>query len=138
MKFLGVPYPIMNNAQGLLHSQGGVNQIKSDLLILLLTNPGERICNPNYGTPLKTLIFEPNDPTLATQAKKMIINSINAWEPRIAVQNITVQNTADSSFIGDTDSQTENGAVLSILITFVDPEQIKNVQSLNLQIPLSS
>lgn len=137
VKFRGVPYPITKNAQGFLHIQSGTNQIKSDLLILLLTNPGERVFLPTFGTPLRKLIFEPNDPALANKARQMIINSIKAWEPRVAVQNITVTNTATAGWINPSDDQTENDAVLSISIIFVDPDQIADVQSLSLEMPLA-
>ena len=35
------------------------NQIKSNLKNLILTEPGERIANPKFGTPLRKFIFEP-------------------------------------------------------------------------------
>lgn len=136
-KFKGIPYPVTKNAQGFFHIQSGTNQIKSDLLILLLTNPGERVFLPTFGTPLRKLIFEPNDPALANKARQMIINSIKAWEPRVAVQNITVTNTANAAWINPSDDQSENDAVLSISIIFVDPDQIADVQSLSLEIPLA-
>ena len=57
MKFKGMPYPIVPDARGLLHTQSGIDQIKADMLSLLLTNPGERVFLPTYGTPLRKFIF---------------------------------------------------------------------------------
>lgn len=136
-KFMGVPYPITKNALGFLHSQDGVNQIKSDLLVLLLTNPGERVYLPTFGTPLRKLIFEPNDPGLAMKARQMIINSIKLWEPRIAVQQIQVSNSLDRREANPLDDRTELDAVLMIRIIFVDPENITEVQQLSLEVPLA-
>jgi phage baseplate assembly protein W len=136
-KFLGVPYPIMPNALGFMHAQGGVRQIKADLLQLLLTNPGERVFLPTFGTPLRKLLFEPNDPTIAATARTMIINSVKAWEPRIAVQSITVTNSGIDTELNPADTKTEFQAILSINIVFVDPDQISDVQSLSLEIPLA-
>ena len=62
--FLGAPYPIVKTARGLLAAQTGVDQVKADLLQLLLTNPGERVMLLDYGTPLRELIFEPDDSSL--------------------------------------------------------------------------
>ena len=78
-KFLGLQYPLVKTPRGIMAQKSGVDQIKADLLQLLLTNPGERVMLPNFGTPLRRLIFEPNDPTLLQQARDMIAQSIENW-----------------------------------------------------------
>lgn len=135
--FLGVPYPIRKTLQGFFYSQSGINQIKSDLLVLLLTNPGERIMTPAYGTPLNKLLFEPNDPLLQVTAKNMIANSIAAWEPRIKVEQIQVQSKVDKESLNSLDNKQELEHILSIKIMFIDPQNIKEVQELLLEVPLS-
>lgn len=136
-EFLGVPYPIRKTPFGFLYSQSGVDQIKSDLLALLLTNPGERVMNPNFGTALRSLIFEPNDPTLQLKARTMIINSIKKWEPRIAIKQITVSSTVDKTILNSNDLQQDLEHILFIRILFVDPEKIKEVQELTLEVPIA-
>lgn len=136
-KFLGIPYPVKKNPRGFFYSQGGVDQIKSDMLILLLTNPGERVMNPSYGTPLRRLFFEPNDETIKEQAKAMIANSIKQWEPRIAIQQIEVLSGVDENSLDINDDKTELDHILFIRIIFFDPENIQEVQELTLEVPLS-
>lgn len=135
--FLGIPYPIRKHPLGYLHSQGGVNQIKSDLLVLLQTNPGERVYLPTYGTPLRRLMFEPNDASLQETARQMIIQSISMWEPRVSIQQIEVLNKVDDSSLNVDDDRTAVEHILQIRILFVDPQNIKDVQELKLEIPLS-
>ena len=137
MKFKGMPYPIIPDAKGLLHTQSGIDQIKADLLSLLLTNPGERVFMPTYGTPLRTLMFEQNDQELISAARGMIIQSITDWEPRITVDAIEVTNGLEQDSLDKHDDLTEQGAILSIRIAFFDPEDILDVQDLVLQLPLS-
>lgn len=137
MKFLGTPYPIIKNPLGFFKTQSGLSQIKSDLLILLLTNPGERVFLPDYGTPLKRLLFEQNDASLEQQAKDMIAESIRKWEPRVAVNQIEVTRDIDRKNLNEYDSLQDTQHILYIKITFIDPEQIENVQELKLEIPLS-
>jgi phage baseplate assembly protein W len=137
MKFKGMPYPIIPDAKGLLHTQSGIDQIKADLLSLLLTNPGERVFMPTYGTPLRTLMFEQNDQELISAARGMIIQSITDWEPRITVDAIEVTNGLEQDSLDKHDDLTEQGAILSIRIAFFDPEDILDVQELVLQLPLS-
>lgn len=135
--FLGVPYPTVRNPLGYWYSQSGIDQIKSDMLCLLLTNPGERVMLPEFGTPLRKLLFEMNDAVLVDEARNMIINSLKRWEPRIAVQNIEVSSNIDKTSLDNNDDQTELENILFIRIIFVDPQNIKEVQQLSLQVPLS-
>lgn len=132
MKFLGAPYPIKKTSLGLLPTQNGLNQIKSDLLILLMTNPGERVMLPEYGTGLHTLLFEPNDEEITEKAREMIINSINTWEPRVVIKEIDV-NIGSSSYSPD-----DLHHVLKIRIDFFDQDEIQEVQSLTLNLPLGA
>jgi len=127
----GAPYPIEKHPLGLLHSQAGIDQVRSDILILLLTNPGERVMLPQYGTALRSLIFDPNDNTLAETARQMIIQSLNTWEPRVAFQSIEVTNEFNESGVN-------SEHVLYIRIEFIDPGNIANIQVLVLEVPLSA
>lgn len=135
--FLGIPYPVTKSPQGFFYTQFGVDQIKSDLLVLLLTNPGERVMNPSYGTPLRRLIFEPNDSIVQEAARDMIISSIKQWEPRIALQQIQVSSSVDESSLNSLDDKSEKEHILFIRIMFIDPQNIKEVQELTLEVPLS-
>ena len=49
--FAGMGYPIVTNPKGYFPVTKGVDLIKGDLLCLLLTNPGERVMMPQFGTP---------------------------------------------------------------------------------------
>ncbi len=276
MNFLGAPYPIIRNSRGFLATQDSINQIKSDLIVLLLTNPGERCltgdtkiplangdeipiqelvgkepfwvysydketnsilagraiayktakdaelmeitldnnqsvkCTPNhlwllrdgtykradelhegqslmpawverrkkknhkilsvkklnykedcydlhvekyhnfalstgcfvhncmlpdYGTPLRDLLFDQNDDILAQKAKEMIIKSINTWEPRIIINDISTTIGSDSLSVDDAKEDTEH--VLRITINFIDPNDLQNIEVLKLEVPLS-
>jgi hypothetical protein len=56
---IGVAFPLdsVNMFNG---TQSVKEQIKTNLINLLLTEPGERLYIPNYGVGLKGLLFEPN------------------------------------------------------------------------------
>lgn len=127
-KFIGSQYPLRKTPRGILAPSNGVDQIKADLLQLLLTNPGERVMMPEFGTPLRKLQFELNDPRLIIEAKQMIADSISKWEPRIEINGIEVYNGYGS--------EEESESVLSIQILFFDPEKIDEVESLKLELPI--
>lgn len=139
MKFLGAPYPIIKHPRGFLRTQDGINQVKSDLLCLLLTEPGERVMLPDFGTPLKQFFFEPNDLELSDRVREAISNSIKTWEPRIAVTNInvTTQYQEDiSNKLNENDPREDLGHILLIIIQFTDFDNVQEVQELKLEIPL--
>lgn len=135
--FMGVPYPVRKTAKGFFYIQTGTNQIKSDLLQLLLTNPGERVMNPFFGTPLKSLVFNPNDTALQEQARNMIIESIQRWEPRVVIEAIEVTNQIDRKTLNKLDDRSSIDNILFIRILFLEPDNIQEVQELVLEIPLA-
>lgn len=66
----------------------------------------------------------------------MIINSINLWEPRITVQQIDITNTIDQNDLDPNDPKENLENILSIKILFFDPENMKEVEELKLELPL--
>ena len=55
---------------------------------LLLTRRGERPFQPNLGSGLQDLLFEPLDYGSAAMIKQEIQSCINKYEPRVRVQRI--------------------------------------------------
>jgi phage baseplate assembly protein W len=145
VKFKGNPYPVVKHPLGYFHIQSGTDQIRSDLISLIMTNPGERPMLPTFGTPLDRFLFEPNDTILAMDVRNAIIESIRLWDPRVTITNIEVSIGLNSSDINDTSVNTyssefmnDNDHSLSIKINFIDPENITDIQELVLQVPLSN
>lgn len=136
-KFLGLPYPVINHPLGFFRTTFGLDQIKSDILVLLLTNPGERVMLSNYGTPLRTQIFNPNDPTTKRTIKQMIINSINLFEPRIVVDQIEVLDKVDLASLSKDDPRQDIDNIVQVKIKLFDPQNISEVEELVLEIPLA-
>lgn len=127
-----MPYPMTKTPLGILYPQKDMDQIKSDLLVLLLTHPGERVMLPDYGTPLRSLLFELNDDVIVQEARRMIIDSIRRWEPRIAVNNINITTNSVDDIV-DNDEH-----ILKISIEFVELDDIQNAQVLELELPLNN
>jgi phage baseplate assembly protein W len=132
----GYPYPVISGPKGFFGNSKGIDQIKADLLVLLLTSPGERVMLPSFGTPLKDLIFEPGDASLVSKARQMIVNSITQWEPRISVDQINVSLGIPDSLLNPDDNLTEKNAILTIQIQFKDPGTLTESFELVLDVPL--
>ena len=73
--------------------------IKQAVVNLLLTNKGERFFNPNYGSDIRSFLFEPLDFATAGQVRSSIKSTLNKFEPRIFVENLKViPNFDDNGF----------------------------------------
>ena len=137
--FSGMGYPIIASPKGYFPITTDIDLVKGDLLILLLTNPGERVMMPQFGCPLNTLVFDPNDSLIAEKARTIIINAIATWEPRLVIDAINVSagiSQSQRSFLNPDDDFTQAHNTLGIQILFRDPQDIKSVQELVLQVPL--
>jgi phage baseplate assembly protein W len=68
-------------------------QVRSNLINLLLTYPGERILNPQFGVGLRNYLFEPDiDETLLTD---IIRRQISIHVPYVVLNQVRVENDAD-------------------------------------------
>ena len=78
------------------------DQIKSNLINLLLTNKGERVMNPNFGCDIKRQLFE----NITEETQQNIINSIveavNTFIPEIQLIDIVVSPDTDFNTINVT------------------------------------
>ena len=73
--------------------------IKQSIVNLLLTNKGEKLFNPDYGSDIRSYLFEPLDYATASQVKSNIRYTIGKWEPRIGVRSIeATPNFDDNGF----------------------------------------
>lgn len=136
MDLLAAPFPIVKNPRGLLAPVSGLSGIKGDLIQLILTNPGERVMLPTFGTPLRNLLFEPNTEILVERVKQAINNSIQTWEPRIVVNSIDVETTAINSSLASNDPKQNMENFLSIKISFSTFNNVDVVENLVLQVPI--
>jgi phage baseplate assembly protein W len=84
---IGVKLPF--NAPAVFYSVFSTNdQLKYNLINLLLTAKGERVENPEFGTTLKAQLFEQIDPTSFGDIEDSILESIQIYIPEIRVNRI--------------------------------------------------
>ncbi len=71
--------------------------IKQAIVNLLLTNKGERPFNPDYGSNIRSYLFEPLDYGTAAQIEQSIRSTLAKFEPRIEVIDIQTYPNYDSN-----------------------------------------
>jgi phage baseplate assembly protein W len=70
-------------------------QARENLKNLLLTTPGERIENIEFGCELMNVIFEPNTDNLKQTISDIISSAVSFWLPYIDITEINVKSILD-------------------------------------------
>ena len=102
---IGPSFPFAFSGQGAtttVAESNGLDKINQSIHIILTTRPGERIMNPEFGSRLPDLVFEPNDQILQTLLNIYTADALRRWEARIRLTAVTFPTT---------DSDIENGIV---------------------------
>lgn len=69
------------------------NLVKQNFLMLLLTNPGERIMDSSFGVGLKRLLFENFGSSNVVNFEQRLTNQVSKYIPYIKISNIDYGNT---------------------------------------------
>ena len=64
---------------------------------LVLTRPGERFFNPNIGSKINAILFEPLDYITASLIQSEIEYTIKAFEPRVVLKEVGVDLDDDNN-----------------------------------------
>jgi phage baseplate assembly protein W len=98
---IGVSLPF--NAPGVFNKTYSTkDQIKSNLINLLLTDKGERIMNPEFGTDLRRSLFENMTNLNSDILRLKIIDSINIFIPEIVLGEVKIEPNFDSNILNIT------------------------------------
>jgi len=85
---IGVVFPLMDGGS-FKQSFTIKDQIKTNIINVLLTEKGERVNNPDFGTGLKTILFE-NNPN-ANQIEELIGYQLSLYVPEVEVDSVEVK-----------------------------------------------
>lgn len=100
---IGVSLPF-NGPSGPFNSTYSTQeQIKSNLLNLLLTNKGERVFNPEFGCDLGRALFEGINENIIDTIKNLVNINVALFMPEIQVNDVIVDlNTPDNNTVSVT------------------------------------
>ena len=95
----GLSFPFNDSVRGdyLELTQFQKDEIKSDLLHLLLTRKGSRYYLPDFGTRLYEFIFEPLDGPTFSEIESEIRESAGNYLPGITITNISIHAASDGN-----------------------------------------
>lgn len=78
-------------------SEGDAN-VRESILLILMTEPNERIRLPQFGAGLGQFLFEPNTVGTCESIRSTIQKAIVAWEPRVQLESVTVEQDPTDPF----------------------------------------
>lgn len=93
-RYINIDFPFRDSGNGFYFklNKSDKDAIRADLLHLLLTNKGERLYLPDFGSDLKKFIFEPNDSITHEQIRENLNDSIKLYIPNLIVNDISFRN----------------------------------------------
>jgi phage baseplate assembly protein W len=114
MSYINIKFPLEDDVKKnklFTLNQTTKEAIRSDLLLLLLTEKGERYYYPDYGTDLLKFIFEPNDEIIEKDILIDIKETVQKFIPNLKIESVQF-------------TKNENGNGLSVLIPFIYSENL--------------
>ena len=102
-KYVGLSFPLRaDNNNDFALTKTSLHQAQHNLKNLLLTYPGERPMQPEFGCKLRALCFEQINESLPTRIEEEIKRSVSNWLPYIniiEVQTLTEEGDKNKIFV---------------------------------------
>jgi len=87
--YIGLELPLTYTSEGYFkRTKTALEQAKSNIKNLLLTNKGERLGNPNFGTNLISLVFSQENTDLESRVEEEIRAAMSEFLPNINIVSI--------------------------------------------------
>lgn len=118
-RFINIAFPFeddIKNNYFLKMNKEGKRAIKSDLIHLLLTTPGDRLYLPEFGADLRRFIFEPNDDETQSAIKTEIQQAIDKYLPNLKITQLKIERPLKGEF----SVREEHAAVVRIDYLFTE------------------
>jgi phage baseplate assembly protein W len=92
---IGWRFPLQVNAAGRIAQSRYERRVEEGIYLVLATAKGERPMLPEFGCGIHDLVFAPNDSATIALASRSVRQALTAWEPRIDVLDIDVDNPVE-------------------------------------------
>jgi len=89
-KLNGLRFPFDRTTDGYFSKMSDVDVVRSNLRQLIMTEPGERVMLPDFGCPLRSLLFAPFDRELVSEMRERIERAILTYLPTVRILGLDV------------------------------------------------
>jgi len=110
----GINFPFQDSSTGqyLAMTTSSAEEIRANLLHLILTEKGSRYFLPDFGTRIYTYVFEQNDAVSFDLIESDIRNAVKTYLPNLDIQSIDIQNAENDPTYNTQTSGTNEDARL--------------------------
>ena len=114
--YIGLALPIKPHDNNIFSlTKNSFDQVRHNLRNLLLTNVGERVYQPEFGSRLRELCFEQLDESLPQRVEDEVRRAVNFWLPYVnivEVETLTQEDNKSKIFVRVKFSTTLNSDTL--------------------------
>jgi phage baseplate assembly protein W len=86
-------HPIKKDVNKHVDAMAVINSVKN----LISTSRYERLFQPEIGSSVRSLLFEPMDTITASALKRAIVETLSNYEPRVTVDEVSVSPNYDNN-----------------------------------------
>jgi phage baseplate assembly protein W len=93
-KYFNISFPVKDDVQNnrlFAMNKNPKDAVKTELIMLLLTEQGERWYSPDYGTNLRKYLFEMGDEITDALIIQDIKASVKRFLPRLTIANVEIE-----------------------------------------------
>lgn len=100
-KYINIAFPFQTSNNGFFVKLNSTDAdaVKSDLMHLILTQRGERLYDPEFGTNLLKFIFEPQDGYTFGQIEEEINTVVSRFLPKLTINKINLVEASDNEHL---------------------------------------
>ena len=97
MRTFGINFPFMDSNKGdfVRMTETPEQEIRSNLIHLLLTRRGSRYYMPDFGTRLYEYIFSPNDSVTYSLIEEEVTEGVKKYIPNLQINKITITDASE-------------------------------------------
>ena len=77
----------------------GPEKVRQSILLILETEPGERLMRPDFGCGLRRYLMKPNTTATRTLLQRDVEIALATWEPRIELEEVRVDPGDDPALV---------------------------------------
>jgi len=77
----------------------GAEKVRQSILLLLETEPGERVMRPSFGCGLRRFLAKPNSTATRALLQREVELALATFEPRIVLRSVRVETGDDPSLV---------------------------------------
>lgn len=94
-RFYGIRFPFKKSNEGFYFdlTTTSKDEVKSNLLHLLMTRKGRRLMRPDFGTNVMDFLFEPNDEKTINDIENEIVSAVQTNIPGINIDSVSIDSS---------------------------------------------